>query len=212
MNAPAHPQVAFWNRIARKYAADPIADEAGYENTLRRVQALLRADQDLLEVGCGTGSTALRLAGAARSYLATDVAPEMIAIAREKLQTQPLSSLQFEVADACSPQARSFDVLLAFNAVHLLPDLDASLAALLRALKPGGLFISKTACVDELNPLITRLALPLARLIGKAPPVLLFKAEQLVEAYERQGLAVEAVERHGTRGKDFRVFIIARKP
>lgn len=211
MNALAHPQVAFWNRIARKYASDPIADEAGYEATLRRVQALLHADQDVLEVGCGTGSTALRLAGWARRYLATDVAPEMIAIAREKLQAHPVAQLQFEVADACSPRGRSFDVLLAFNAVHLLPDLDASLAAMLRALKPGGLFISKTACVGEMNPLITRLALPLARLIGKAPPVLLFKEAQLVAAFERQGLHLEAVERHGTRGKDIRVVIIARK-
>ena len=28
----------------------------------------------------------------------------------------------------------------------------------------------------------------------------------------RQGLVIEAVERHGTRGKDIRVFIVARKP
>jgi hypothetical protein len=62
-----------------------------------------------------------------------------------------------------------------------------------------------------MNPLITRLALPLARLIGKAPPVLLFKEAQLVAAFERQGLHLEAVERHGTRGKDIRVVIIARK-
>ena len=46
----------FWDRIAVKYAADPIADRAGYEATLRRVQGLLTADQDVLEIGCGTGS------------------------------------------------------------------------------------------------------------------------------------------------------------
>jgi hypothetical protein len=27
----------------------------------------------------------------------------------------------------------------------------------------------------------------------------------------RQGLVIESVERHGTRGKDIRVFIVARK-
>lgn len=214
MQATLNPQIAFWNRIARQYAADPIADMAGYNATLQRVRALLRPEHEVLEVGCGTGSTALSLASGTRHYLATDVAPEMVAIAREKLLAQPTPGLQFEVADARAAPAlpRRFDALLAFNALHLLPDLDRSLASLLTALRPGGLFISKTACVGEMNPLIPWLAIPLARLLGKAPPVLAFKAPQLVEAIERQGLKVEAVERHGTKGKDIRVFIVARKP
>ena len=31
-------------------------------------------------------------------------------------------------------------------------------------------------------------------------------------AFARQGMDIVSVERHGTRGKDFRVFIVARKP
>lgn len=208
----SHPQLAFWNRIARRYARDPIADMPGYEATLHRVRALLSAEQAVLEVACGTGSTALRLAACTRRYLATDVSTEMIAIAREKLQAQPVATLQFEVGDAVQPPAAGFDALLAFNALHLLPDLDASLAAMLRALRPGGLFISKTPCIGEMSPWVGRLAIPLARLLGKAPPVLVFKAQDLVARLEQQGLRVEAVERHGTRGKDFRVFIVARRP
>ena len=37
-----------------------------------------------------------------------------------------------------------------------------------RALKPGGLFISKTTCLAEMTSLI-RLAVPVMRVIGKAP-------------------------------------------
>jgi len=208
------PQTAFWNRIARKYAADPIADTAGYAATLQRVRGLLHSEQEVLEVGCGTGTTALALAGSTRHYLATDVAAEMVAIAREKLKAQPTAGLQFEQADASAapPQPERFDALLAFNTLHLLPDLTDSLTQLLKALKPGGLLISKTACVGEMNPLIPWLALPLARLLGKAPPVLVFKQAHLVAALERQGLQIEAIERHGTQGKDIRVFIVARKP
>lgn len=44
----------FWDRIARKYAADPIADMPGYEATLRRVQGLLSAEMNVLEIGCGS--------------------------------------------------------------------------------------------------------------------------------------------------------------
>lgn len=218
-------QAQFWNRIARRYAADPIADMPGYEATLERVRALMRPEDSVLEVGCGTGTTALRLAGGVRRYLATDLSREMVAIAREKLALQPTPSLAFSVADAAAdllaaapsePRRQTalpgFDALLAFNLLHLLPDLDESLARLIRPLKSGGLFISKTACVGEMNPLIPRLAIPVARWLGKAPPVLVFKADALLGALERQGLRIEAVERHGTKGRDIRVFVLARKP
>lgn len=211
--ATMNPQLRFWNRIARQYARDPIADMAGYQATLQRVRALLRPEHEVLELGCGTGSTALQLAAHARRYLATDLSPEMLAIADEKLQAQPSPGLRFELADAGAAPAQPgrFDVLLAFNLLHLLPDLQPSLAQLLAALKPGGLFITKTPCVGEMNPLIHRLAIPLARLLGKAPPVLVFRQAQLIQALERQGLHIEAIERHGSKGKDFRVFVVARK-
>jgi hypothetical protein len=63
-----------------------------------------------------------------------------------------------------------------------------------------------------MNPLIPYLALPLMRAIGKAPHVLCFNGDGLQSAITRQGLEIVSVERHGTRGKDIRVFIVARKP
>ncbi|WP_137748581.1 class I SAM-dependent methyltransferase [Acidovorax sp. NB1] len=204
----------FWDRIAPKYAAEPIADMAGYEATLQRVQALLPPAADVLEVGCGTGSTAMRLAPFTGRMLATDVSPGMITIAQERLAAQPVPQLGFAVADADAPgQGQgAYDVVLAFSMLHLVEDLDHVLKLLVRALRPGGLLISKTPCITEMNPLIPRLALPLMQAIGKAPKVLCFDAQQLQAAFVRQGLEVVSVERHGTRGKDIRVFIVARKP
>ncbi len=204
----------FWNRAARKYAADPIADMPGYEATLRRVQALLSPEHSVLEIGCGTGTTALRLAASTRRMLATDVSAEMIAIAREKLASQPLPQLRFGVADAetIAPGGACHDAVLAFNVLHLVSDLDLALQAILPALRPGGLFISKTPCLAEMNPLVPRLLVPLLRALGKAPEVLIFDAAQLQSAFERHGLEIEAVERHGTKRKDIRVFIVARRP
>ncbi|MBA4262437.1 MAG: SAM-dependent methyltransferase [Comamonadaceae bacterium] len=212
--AAAARKARFWDRIARQYAADPIADPAGYEATLERVQGLLSTEHEVLEIGCGTGSTALRLAPFVRRLRATDVSAEMIAIARDKLSAAPLPQLSFEVADADVPVAApgTHDVVLAFNVLHLVDDLDHALALAVQALRPGGLLIAKTPCVGEMNPLISRLALPLMRALGKAPPVLCFKAPALQAAMTRQGLEVLSVERHGTRGKDFRVFTVARKP
>lgn len=220
-NAPSAPADAsaarkarFWNRIAVRYAADPIADEAGYEATLRRVQGLLSADLEVLEIGCGTGTTALRLAPFTRRLLATDVSARMIDIARRKLAAEPLPQLSFAVADADAPVAGDgeYDAVLAFNLLHLVTDLEQALELAMRALRPGGLLISKTPCLAEMNPLIRYLALPVMQAIGKAPHVLCFGADALRSAIARQGMDIVSVERHGTRGKDFRVFIVARKP
>lgn len=207
-------KAAFWDRVARKYAADPITDMPGYEATLRRVQALLTADDEVLEIGCGTGTTALQLAPFTRRMLATDVSAGMITIAREKLAARPVPQLRFDVADADAPVAgpATCDAVLAFNLLHLVTDLDQALKAAVHSLRPGGLLISKTPCIAEMNPLLPRLALPLMRAIGKAPRVLGFAGNALQAAVVRQGLEILAVERHGTRGKDIRVFIVARKP
>lgn len=213
-NPPTSRKARFWDRMAPKYAAGPIADMAGYEATLRRVRELLCAEHDALEIGCGTGSTALRLAPFTRRMLGTDVSAGMIAIARQRLAAQPVPRLTFMVADA-DAQAfgrEEYDVVLAFSMLHLVSDLDHALKLAVHALRPGGLLISKTPCITEMNPLIPHLALPLMRAIGKAPPVLCFDAEQLQAAFVRQGMEIVSVERHGTRGKDIRVFIVARKP
>jgi ubiquinone/menaquinone biosynthesis C-methylase UbiE len=215
LTAASDRKARFWDRIARKYAADPIADPAGYETTLKRVQDLLSPDDDVLEIGCGTGSTALRLARGVRSYLATDVSARMIAIARERqAAASPLAQLQFVRSDAERQDHghRRFDAVLAFNVLHLVDHLDQALAAAAHALRPGGCLVSKTPCLAEMNPLVPRLALPLMRAIGKAPHVLCFDGAGLRAAIERQGLVVEAMERHGTRGKDIRAFIVARMP
>ena len=204
----------FWNKIARKYACDPISDMAGYETTVERVKALLSPEHDVLEIGCGTGTTALRLAPGTRRLVATDVSAEMVTIAREKLAAQPIPQLEFRIADADVPLSTmpNFDVVMAFNVLHLVEDLPRALHATLAVLKPGGMFISKTPCLNEMNPLIPKVALPLMRALGKAPHVLCFSAAQLQEALVVHGLDIVGVEWHGSKGKDFRPFIVARKP
>jgi SAM-dependent methyltransferase len=204
----------FWDRTARQYAADPIADLPAYERTLARTLTFLHGNCRVLEIGCGTGSTALRLAPACASYRATDVSAQMIAIARDKLAQAPVGSLGFAVADADAPQdpdGAEYDRVLAFNVLHLVDDLDGTIAGCVRALAAGGLLISKIPCLREMNWLIPHLAVPLARLVGKAPPVLNLNEANLVAAMRRCGLHIVAVERHASRGRDVRPFIVARK-
>ncbi|MDO5631961.1 MAG: class I SAM-dependent methyltransferase [Paracoccus sp. (in: a-proteobacteria)] len=213
--APTSADTRFWDRTARKYATDPIADLAGYERTLDRMRELLVQGAGagrVLEFGCGTGSTALALADAARRIEASDISAEMIAIAVEKAAMQGCRNVSFAVAapETAGWPEGAFDVAYGMNVLHLVRDRGAVLAAVRRALRPGGLFMSKTPCLTEMTPLI-RLAVPLMRAIGKAPHVTFFSADTLRSDITAAGFDVIEMARHGTRGRDIRPFILARR-
>jgi ubiquinone/menaquinone biosynthesis C-methylase UbiE len=202
----------FWDRIARKYAAGRIKDMAGYERTIARTRQLLRSSDTVLEVGCGTGTTALALAPLVSRIVASDVSSEMIAIAREKATAQSCQNAEFEVATAehLPGLAGSYDAALAFNILHLTSNRPSTLASIHRLLKPGGLLISKTPCLSEMNPLI-RYAVPVAQVLGRAPSVSFFTAAELEDEIATAGFAIIESERHGSGRKDPRIFVVARK-
>jgi ubiquinone/menaquinone biosynthesis C-methylase UbiE len=205
-------EARFWDRAARKYAAAPIGDTAGYERTLARTREYLKPGDDALEFGCGTGTTALKLAPSVARYVATDISPEMIAIAREKAGKEGVGNAEFAVAtpDAAPWPNASFDAVMAFNLLHLVTGRAAALADTHRLLKPGGLFISKTPCLKEMNPLI-RLVVPVMQAFGRAPYVAFFSARELEQEIEAAGFEIVERARHASRGKDARIFLVARK-
>ncbi len=202
----------FWNRSSKSYARARISDQAGYERTLERTVALLKPEDRVLELGCGTGTTALRLASDVKSYLATDLSADMIAIAEEKRAANPIAGLAFRpaTAEALASEAARFDAVLGFNYLHLVRDLAGTLGSIHALLVPGGLFISKTPCLGDMNPLI-KLALPLMQVIGKAPYAGVFSAQALSGLIAAAGFEVVGTERHASKGKDSRPFIVARK-
>lgn len=186
---------AFWNKAAEKYAASSIGDQAAYEYTLGRTQSYLKPSDTVLEIGCGTGSTALELAGCVARYVGTDISEEMIGYARAKAEDRPIQGLEFRVmpvAEALADQG-SADVVCAFSILHLLRDLDGSLAAIRDVLPKGGLFISKTPCLRSMGlgmRIGVAIALPLMRMVGKAPFVHKLSTKELTRKIEAQGFEI----------------------
>jgi ubiquinone/menaquinone biosynthesis C-methylase UbiE len=203
----------FWDRISRKYAKDAIADQGGYERTLDRTRALLKADDHVLELGCGTGSTALRLAGDVQSYLATDLSAGMIGIAKEKLSASAIPALAFQIAtaEASILEAGRYNAVLGFNYLHMVRDVPVTLSRVHALLAPGGLFISKTPCLGDMNPLLSLVLLPCMRAIGMAPYVSVFKQAEFCELVSAAGFDILATENHATKGNFRRPYIVARK-
>ncbi len=206
--------IVFWDRIAPKYARRAVGNIPAYEATLDRVRSHLPPGARVLEAGCGTGTTALRLADSAASYTATDAAPAMIDIARRRAagRDRPEAGTvpEFRVAGIGADGFASgdFDAVLGFNLLHLLRDLPAAIAWAHGLLKPGGLFITKTACLADMNPAI-RLIVPVLRAVGKAPYVNAFRRAEL-EARIREG-GFEIVEARAFDKAPASWFVVARK-
>jgi ubiquinone/menaquinone biosynthesis C-methylase UbiE len=203
----------FWDRTSRKYAATAISDQAGYELTLDRTLALLERQDRVLELGCGTGTTARRLAGHVQSYLATDISAGMIAITQQRYAADPVSGLEFReaTAESITSAAGPFNAVLGFNYLHLVRDLPGTLRRIHALLAEKGLFISKTPCVGDMNPFIRLAVLPAMRAIGKAPYAGVFRTEELARFLTASGFDVLSTEYHATKGNEARPYIVARK-
>ena len=213
-SAPARrPAARFWDRIARRYAASPVKDPPAYQTKLALIKELLSSvpDAQVVEIGCGTGSTALALAPLAARLRAADVSAEMIAIASRKARPAGTDGLTFEVAAAEEMKVApaSQDVVMAHSVLHLLRDRHQAIAIAFRWLKPGGYFVSSTVCMTEVAPWLRLLAPVLGR-IGLFPPTLAFFGEaDLVRSIEAVGFVLEGRFRPAPKAA---VFLIARKP
>ena len=104
---------------------------------LRQVPAIC---ENALEIGCGTGAFARRLAERCGRVTALDLSPEMIRVARER--SRQFENLQFELADVMTwdfPKSQ-FDFVCTIATLHHL-DQGELLPKIKNALKPGGVLV-----------------------------------------------------------------------
>ena len=83
----------FWNKVAERYSKQPIADEAAYQKKLQITREYFQPDMEILEFGCGTGSTAIAHAPYVKHIQAIDISSKMIEIAQGKADAQNVAML-----------------------------------------------------------------------------------------------------------------------
>lgn len=209
------PSAAFWNGIADKYAQSPIKDMDAYTYTLERTRSYLSARDHVLELGSGTGSTALLLAPSVEKYVCSDISDRMMAIAKEKADAEGIRNLDIITADALDQgfKSGSYDAVLGFNLLHLLDDIPAAVRRAHSLLKPGGHFITKTACKPEGSAwkfAVIRLMIPVMQLFGKAPFVQFLPAAKLEKIMTDAGFRIIETGNH-PNGMPPARYIVAQK-
>jgi ubiquinone/menaquinone biosynthesis C-methylase UbiE len=204
---------AFWNDIADKYSKKPVENPEAFDRKIEITKSRMRPDDVVLDIGCGTGSLALRLAVGAREVHGLDFSDEMIRIARGKAEAQGVDNVRFHVG----PFDDTFDVfedgsldgICAYSILHLVEDRPAALARIYRLLAPGGFFISSTTCLGG-SWVPYRPILGVMRWLGKAPMVKIFTAVTLEDEIREAGFVdISAPD----VGADSTIaFLVASKP
>ena len=199
----------FWDRFANRYARTPVADEASYQRKLEITREYLRPDMAVLEFGCGTGSTAIAHAPYVKHIEAIDISAKMIAIAEGKARAAGVANVSFRqgsIDDFDAPE-ESHDAIFGLSILHLLEDRDAVIAKVHRMLRPGGVFVSSTACLGETMRWF-RVIAPVGRALGLLPLVRFFTKGELTDSLTGAGFAIDR-RWQPDRGKA--VFIVAKK-
>ncbi|MEM7463832.1 MAG: class I SAM-dependent methyltransferase [Pseudomonadota bacterium] len=197
--------------MARGYSRKPVDNPEAYQHKLDETTKYLTKDDRVLEFGCGTGTTALIHAPRVSQIDAIDFSSEMIAIAREKAEAQDIRNVRFEVSsieDWPIPNPDGdYDVVLGMSILHLVSDLDETLAKVHLALKPGGLFFSSTVCIGKMNPVV-RFGLSALGGIGILPKILPLTPDALEKHITAHGFEIESVWQPEESAA---VFIVARR-
>jgi SAM-dependent methyltransferase len=113
--------------------------------------------QSALDMGCGTGAFARRLAERSAQVVAIDLSPQMIAAAGE--QSAAFANIDYQVADALTWNypTGAFDCAASIATLHHLP-LETILIKMRDSLRPGGVLLVLDLYRPESTLSIKRLA------------------------------------------------------
>ena len=143
--------IKFWDKQAKKFYKSEEQFEPAFKIILKKTKRHLKKTDVLLDFGCATGSKTFQLAPFVKRVLCFDISSKMIDEAKNKAK-----ELKIENADFLSGtifdktlSKESFDVIVSFGVIHLLKDNDKVMKRINELLKPGGYFISTTACLKE---------------------------------------------------------------
>lgn len=205
-----YKQSKFWDRFANRYAKKPVPDQAAYEKKLKITQNYLRLDMNVLEIGCGTGSTALNHADYVKHIYATDYSKKMIDITMAKADQAGIDNIRFEQISVMdiNPANESYDAVMAHSILHLLDDPAAAIQMIYRSLKPGGAFISNTACLGDSHGFFKYIG-PIGHFLRVLPLISVFSTEEFERMIAEAGFEVDY--RWKPEGADF-IFMVAVKP
>lgn len=195
--------------MAKNYDQPGKMDALNGYQSLKIIKQHLKSTDTVLDFGCATGTIACFLAGHVREIYGIDISPRMIEIARQRALDRNVRNIKFSQSSLFDEGFRqnSFQMILAFSLLHLLPDIDKIIQRVYELLQPGGLFVSLTSCLGEkvlFPPLVF-----VGRKIGFLPFIKCFKIIELEELITAGNF--QFIENKSIDNNPLEHFIMAKK-
>ncbi len=199
-----------WDRMAKRYSAKPIADLDAYLHKIAITRNYLNTNSRLLELGCGTGQTAIKHAPYVRHIRAIDYSSNMLEVAQRDAEEKAIINVDFELNDIHNElnRTQSFDIVLALSLLHLVEDWERAILSIYFQCKPGGVFITSTPCLQEIAPFLRFVTLVL-NMFGIMPKLSMFNQQDFKAALTDAGFQIESAWQPSSKAA---VFIVARRP
>jgi len=159
----------FWDKASKNYDKTEERFEYIHKKARENTRKYLRESQIVLDYGCGTGTASCEFASLVEEIYGIDISSEMIRIAKDKLAASEVDNVNFEKADIFDSkyQNESFDVILAFNMLHTVPNPQSVVQRVNDLLKHDGLFISITPCLGQKMSFLINLQIQFVRVLCK---------------------------------------------
>lgn len=201
----------FWDKISAKYDSQVYSKHVeGYNKTIKITKKYLKKTDVVLDYACGTGVTTIELSENVEKIHAIDISENMINIVKSKSVQRGISNIYFDVATIYDEKLKkeSYDVIIAFNILYLMKDIDDVIHRIDEILKPNGIFISTTNCLGEKKTLLTIVQSLLSK-IGVIPYIKRLKISDLEGVIEAGNFSV--METHKLNDSPPNYYIVARK-
>ena len=155
--------------------------------TLINAKKYLKASDIVLDYGCATGLFSIELAGSVKKVHGLDFSSRMIEMANRKKDELKIENIDFARGTIFDGryEKESFDIIFASDILHLVEDAPKVVRRLNELLKPGGMIITATATMGEMNSFI-KVIFSLLNKIGLVPKLSYFKMRD-VEALIANG-------------------------
>jgi len=131
-----------------------------------------KAYNDILEIACGTGRVTAHLVKSVRFHnlVATDLNPDMLEVAREKVNSEKIKWIPADAMELPFEDA-SFDLIVMQFGIMFFPDKQKGLNEAHRVLRPGGRLIFNTWNKPETVPAIYNARKIIESFLGDNLPV-----------------------------------------
>ncbi len=159
----------FWDQSADNYDKTEARFEFIHHRSRENTKRYLKNTDVVLDYGCGTGTTACEISGLVKEIKAIDISRRMVEIAEGKAAASGITNIDFATGDIFDDKYKpeTFEVILAFNMLHTVPDPQMAMQRMTELLKPDGTFISVTPCLGGKMSFVVSLQILLVRALLK---------------------------------------------